>query len=716
MKVKLLLCMMVLGLLGTAAQQSAPEIINGTVCYLSKSKDITFKTVKPNEDITKAPNLAAKPKAGAATHEVNFVLDFDETYQIPHQIFLRNSEYAMPIYDEFVKGSNTYAIPAGVYDIFVEFGTQVEPIVSLLVFRELVRIDHDTTLNISASEAKNHVHFEMLNMDGTPFDTDNYTKDDNGQWILTKQGNCDGIIYANKIFCEDYGSLVITNDFIGNADAEYDVYARNNSDYYVNDLSSRWALYSYRAAIKGREVYTSALETQGVNDDITLTNDPSKYMLFEDPFIAPKYQSEDLFQTFQMYPRVDKDWIIYSNSYSIQNPMPHGETCKYYIGASVEDSKAGYIPLLEPQISVKIVDEDGWEEYLPVLKSNPLTMTCGQAIFANNGIGDGGDYVFTKFGYLFSEELNEIYVEPYWPTHPVFSYSVDKKLDRLYNSCPILVANLKQYDLSEDSYYMAYENAYVGRYDETKPNDVADAAVNIKLNGEEIIAYQGPFSAEISPLPIGEVDATIINDTFQVDDLSGSNKAELHYTIGSEDEAPPTLTMLDFKAENGDVTQNFNTAEEGTLEFSAGDFNFIISPMGYQGYKTKPLESVEVSYSPYGEDNWNELAVEEVPENYWPVMGWFYTGSLAGVTGEALNGWFDLKIRLTDAAGNWQEQVLSPAFRIDDLAYSSVANVGKDNAREVARYSIDGQRVDANHRGVAIVKMSDGTARKVIVR
>ena len=58
--------------------------------------------------------------------------------------------------------------------------------------------------------------------------------------------------------------------------------------------------------------------------------------------------------------------------------------------------------------------------------------------------------------------------------------------------------------------------------------------------------------------------------------------------------------------------------------------------------------------------------------------------------------------------------MLSPAFRIDDLAYSSVASVGKGNAREVARYNLAGQRVDANHRGVAIVKMSDGTARKVI--
>ena len=59
--------------------------------------------------------------------------------------------------------------------------------------------------------------------------------------------------------------------------------------------------------------------------------------------------------------------------------------------------------------------------------------------------------------------------------------------------------------------------------------------------------------------------------------------------------------------------------------------------------------------------------------------------------------------------------MLSPAFRIDDLAYSSVASVGKDNAREVARYNLAGQRVDADATGVVIIRMSDGTARKVIL-
>ena len=40
--------------------------------------------------------------------------------------------------------------------------------------------------------------------------------------------------------------------------------------------------------------------------------------------------------------------------------------------------------------------------------------------------------------------------------------------------------------------------------------------------------------------------------------------------------------------------------------------------------------------------------------------------------------------------------------------------MGSDNAREVARYNLAGQRVDDTHHGVTIIRMSDGTARKVI--
>ena len=83
--------------------------------------------------------------------------------------------------------------------------------------------------------------------------------------------------------------------------------------------------------------------------------------------------------------------------------------------------------------------------------------------------------------------------------------------------------------------------------------------------------------------------------------------------------------------------------------------------------------------------------------------GLVHRGSLANVAGEGLNGWFDLRFRLQDASGNWMDQVVSPAFRIDDQAYSSVATVGSDNAREVARYNLAGQRVQKAVKGLYII-------------
>ena len=109
-----------------------------------------------------------------------------------------------------------------------------------------------------------------------------------------------------------------------------------------------------------------------------------------------------------------------------------------------------------------------------------------------------------------------------------------------------------------------------------------------------------------------------------------------------------------------------------------------------------------------------ERVVRKAP-SLTPGLGFFYRGSLAGVTTPSENGWFDLKFRLVDESGNWQEQTLSPAFRIDALVQSAVSEVRDGSAHEVARYSIDGKRVDTSHRGVTIIRMSDGTARKVIL-
>ena len=215
----------------------------------------------------------------------------------------------------------------------------------------------------------------------------------------------------------------------------------------------------------------------------------------------------------------------------------------------------------------------------------------------------------------------------------------------------------------------------------------------------------------------GLVDITVTNDNVDVDGIPGKNVTNIHFNMAGEDNTAPTLQMLDFRDQDGNAIDRFDTVEEGKLQFYCGDFNerYMDNEYHTQYFVCNDLVGVEVAYSPYQADTWTALGTNEVAEYYYDGMGHYYAAPLASVTGEAYEGWFDLKIKLTDAAGNWQEQVISPAFRIDNLAYSNVATVGSDNAREVARYNLAGQRVDGDAKGVVIVKMSDGTARKVIM-
>ena len=100
-----------------------------------------------------------------------------------------------------------------------------------------------------------------------------------------------------------------------------------------------------------------------------------------------------------------------------------------------------------------------------------------------------------------------------------------------------------------------------------------------------------------------------------------------------------------------------------------------------------------------------------------PGWGYFYRASLAEVTGKATKGWFDVRFKLQDEAGNWQEQVVSPAFRIDNLVATAVEEVDAATAaHEVARYSVDGRQLTAPQPGLNIIKMSDGTSKKVWVK
>ena len=747
MKRKILLLILTLGFLECISAQT-PKVVDDGYHLMPGPNPVMYKVSEANKNDTSTTQRTHRAKEDAIMHNVDFVLDFDTENQNVSSISLINNDYQITASEQGVTleaGSNVLSVPQGTYDILITFYqldlTQEDPILyTMYVIREQVAIDGDMQLNISASEAKNHIHFQTLTPNGEPVNTGTWMVDDDyTNWIEIIPGNTDDVWFYQRIYNKEYGELVSYYGTFSNiieGGPHHRVGKEAQGDFFVNDVSERYAFYTHRVGYKGRDFFTTAYEVEGASDDITITNDPSDYALFTDPFVINNHPNEDLYTTINFYVAQGNQsfpWI----TFWLASPLAEDEISKYYIGAKSETSNVGYMPFIEPFVSTKELLFGVLPDMVPALASMRLTNTVGQAIFANNGVASVTSRgammnLAPDFSGIFSEEQDmygrDITNLPLYSTfNPAFSYSVEKKVGRLGNNCPALVSMAEQYELIDEwededgSIYterycaLTYNYDYIGRYGEKSDDLIKTASVKVDINGEEF--YTGNDSyIELEDLIDGEADITISNNVFMVDDMASSNITKMHLTTSTEDQCTPTLTMLHFKASNDDVTDRFNRADEGTLEFSAGDFNSKISPLGWDYYDRFAPESVEVSYSPYSEGNWNELTIEELPEFYWPVMGWFYRGSLAGVTGEAYEGWFDLKIRLVDAAGNWQEQVLSPAFRIDNLAYSSVANVGSDNAREVARYSLDGKRVDASHHGVTIIKMSDGTAKKMIVQ
>lgn len=165
----------------------------------------------------------------------------------------------------------------------------------------------------------------------------------------------------------------------------------------------------------------------------------------------------------------------------------------------------------------------------------------------------------------------------------------------------------------------------------------------------------------------GKIDLEFIDTNVAIDGIPGKNIAPIGFDLSRKDWEPPTLQIVRFVDTDDNFIDRYATGEDGVIEFYGGDFAFHANMETIvDWYTEEPAAEVKVEYAPYGTDSFLPLEVENVPErDFMPGFGTYYRGSLAAVDRKSENGWFDVRITLTDAAGNFQEQTLSPAFKID---------------------------------------------------
>lgn len=123
----------------------------------------------------------------------------------------------------------------------------------------------------------------------------------------------------------------------------------------------------------------------------------------------------------------------------------------------------------------------------------------------------------------------------------------------------------------------------------------------------------------------------------------------------------------------------------------------------------------------YGRDDWDQhYLVEkliEVPSGAEVIPSHF----LYGPAGEAATGYNWLYAVVIPSSVQWiaTDAFLMPrvVFFSGETPVESAPEINADpNATELARFNVEGQRIDGPQSGVNIVLMSDGTAHKVMVK
>lgn len=286
-----------------------------------------------------------------------------------------------------------------------------------------------------------------------------------------------------------------------------------------------------------------------------------------------------------------------------------------------------------------------------------------------------------------------------------------------------------------------FEYSYIGRYGENLALDAAEMSANrnigktfleyldgyqtndikITINGE--VACENRAAFDKFKYPDGKYKVEVTMPNVLIDgEIAGSNLTVMEFENKTPSPARPTVTALQFRTIADTVSDRFHSSNDGYLELYAGNFTAKTNPdLKYAYCDVDALAEITVEYSPAGKSLWEKLPVEEIPELFFmPGFGYCYRGSLSAVNRPSDNKWYDLRIKVANSAGAYQQQILSSAFRIEDTTDASVENIsGADSERQTVHiYTIDGRVINGSVKelpaGIYLVRKGNSTSKHIV--
>ena len=577
-----------------------------------------------------------------------------------------------------------------------------------IIVRENVAIDGNTTLELSDSEARNHISVKTILPNGEDLLLN--SMDDTGKML--DDGNCRDCSQKIVLFRKDTNLVraLTVGTQPGRYKSETDGDVEINGDFYISDLSENLALSVIRKCTAADyEVYSIAYEFgASINSDRELTNGDwfklqSDYAELPDSKIKA---DGDYYQiaSYNLFDNRDMDGLGECTTYTTGKP---------YSYISVPEPTMQGMDLHRHIIihgkAVGTNGKDGPTREHYTFTAPPVTRINGKMthlVYPFNYMGDMPSwYNKTDPGFFLGCTF-------YY--HPRFSWVQEEDEKPIYGgNVPLTVLTMVWGDFDTNCWYFNY----VGRYGEQREADRHVAQVKIEQDGEEVVTgtpnevASWSYNGCTRNPQAKEWKIISTNENVLIDGNIASNVTVAEFNTGREDFIPPTLTMLNFRNTDDKITDRFEKTQDGTLEFSATDFTPHVSAERNIWCDFNGVETVKVEYSAEGANTWRELTVSEVPELFFtPGYGAFYRGSLKDVVNSSASKWYDLRVTVGDKAGNSQTQTLSPAFRIDEQL--GLDNLTADRSIAISveskQLKVMGTTADAN------VEIYDIAGRKVL--
>ena len=692
------------------------------------------------KDISKiATNFYAPRKASEKLYTVKCVFEGD--YECPYFAIYNPDFFLESRYEIWDESGETevyyFQVPEGTYDVYTQYYSYVEGWNGYAnLVHEDIEINSDVEVRFSPEELTEKVVIKPMLRNGKEAVLPLYTELEEEPWyeIDNSEATAD-FSYLNYVFFREGCDMLAT----GYSVSDIQISGWNEETTFLsNKLSDKYHfIFQYFLEDMNGEVQITTTDMAGAESGV-VNNYTENFVKYS----VPAFSKTPLYKEYGIEKfNTSIQGLIWINDIQQGGGGMYMSSLSpdvYYAIQPVGDNINLKAPVratsIQAEKTVTFQEEDEGEifEWTDILRAE----MPGLPALYNGSVWEYINQNHSEcWNYSYQVPEDGPIVE--YPGVPAYCYFSDQITQPIGNSSPILVTMTQVNEYPDATILLIDPQAYIGRYGEVRNCDQWNLHTLVTLNGETVFNSDSGESLEdwciensLDGHEKGIIEATFTNRNIIVDEaIPGFNVTTMKIDERNDDVSTPTTQMLIFKNTDGEITDRFNTGEEGIIEFSAGDFNWNDTETKW--YYSCDEAEVKVEYAAYGKDNFMPLEVEEIPENYFmPGFGYFYRGSLADVTIPTSNGWYDLRFTLTDKSGNEMVQHISPAFKIDTNTSVNAVTIdginiwsvngtifanGSDIA-SISLYSVDGKLIATNdgttlssngYRGIGIVKVTD---------